>query len=697
MLKEEQIQIFVAWALFDELESNWNSLADSFHATIIYHLSDFLPEQVLNIIENLLTNHITQQNLECNILVIITLEKLSEKSEFFFQVFNLMIKLAIIIKRNDFLVVLSRTFLNGVLDFNIKLDFINHKIDLDNEDESYIIIDLLCSLIYPYTIEPHRISNYYGPEGEKHEIEFNYLHLDSVLNLLESFLKSPNDNVRKHLFYSISEKVLTLFANGKWEWLKTLFEKIIEGIPSLKLNVLESIKFGDHLKNLVPEKIYRQIAGWVAKIEKELKIEDMIEWFFNIKRQIYDTGPIQKKDKEKFVQQFLDDKSLFKESLPYLIRSELFEMAEMGETIANLDENFSLWPLIEEIFIKDIKNSNTLFINGYTYVIFKKDPAKWEKILSKFESIPEFEPKLYQLIIPKYPFKDHLDKLIELYKKGVFPIETITRMRVFSVKRLKLLTREELAKLIKFYFNEVPNKADGGNLLFLDNLLDAQEYVLPNGLDDLIIEILTAFEDFDEFNAYLPKLWNDLIEKISEKNPKFVTKIRQKLVNNFNAIPYRIIIDIIGSIIEVWLQKDYEKTIEQLRKILETSGIKYKKLEYILNEKRINLINVEDQISFCKNFPKLIGHIIGFHTSELLTQKKITLFFEKLVDSFQYKYNISKKTCLAILRALPKRDKAIVEKHINVLENLKRETTNEPIKYWLSGVIKCLMKKIGEY
>jgi len=145
------------------------------------------------------------------------------------------------------------------------------------------------------------------------------------------------------------------------------------------------------------------------------------------------------------------------------------------------------------------------------------------------------------------------------------------------------------------------------------------------------------------------------------------------------------------------LTLDYEKTIEQLRKILETSGIKYKKLEYILNEKRINLINVEDQISFCKNFPKLIGHIIGFHTSELLTQKKITLFFEKLVDSFQYKYNISKKTCLAILRALPKRDKAIVEKHINVLENLKRETTNEPIKYWLSGVIKCLMKKIGEY
>ncbi len=35
--------------------------------------------------------------------------------------------------------------------------------------------------------------------------------------------------------------------------------------------------------------------------------------------------------------------------------------------------------------------------------------------------------------------------------------------------------------------------------------------------------------------------------------------------------------------------------------------------------------------------------------------------------------------------------------NLNVLENLKRETTNEPIKYWLSGVIKCLMKKIGEY
>ncbi len=42
-------------------------------------------------------------------------------------------------------------------------------------------------------------------------------------------------------------------------------------------------------------------------------------------------------------------------------------------------------------------------------------------------------------------------------------------------------------------------------------------------------------------------------------------------------------------------------------------------------------------------------------------------------------------------------DKVIIRKHIDVLENLKRETTNEPIQYWLSEVINCLMKKIGEY
>ncbi|HDZ17253.1 hypothetical protein LCGC14_1532100 [marine sediment metagenome] len=150
MLKEERIKILVAQTLFDELESSWKSLADPFYAIMIHHLYHFSPESVLILIEKLLSIITTQKKLDCDIHILIALEKLSEKSEFFFRVFNLLIKLAIVIKHKDFLDVLSRTFFRGGLDFSIKLDFLNNKIDLDNINETIVSIDLLSSLIYTY-------------------------------------------------------------------------------------------------------------------------------------------------------------------------------------------------------------------------------------------------------------------------------------------------------------------------------------------------------------------------------------------------------------------------------------------------------------------------------------------------------------------------------------------------------------------
>lgn len=694
MLKEERIRNYVGWALIDELKSNWRSILDPFYATIVYHLSDFLPDQVLNLIERLLSNINTQQNLDYNILIVETLEKLNERPDFFFRTFNLLIKLALVVKPNELTLIQTRIFLSGKVDFSYRIDFLRKKVNLNNESESYLIIELLCSLILPYSIEPHQISQYYGPEGSKHETIIEYLYLDSILNLLDLFLKSPIDKIKKHLFSLISKNVLTLLANGKWEWLKTFFEVNIKEFPDLKLAILRSIKYGEHLKNLVTENTFKEITEWVGKIKGEFNIEEEIRWFLDIKRQISEAKPLQRDDIEKFAQKFVDNDSLFKACLPYLIISDLIEIAEFGSIIANLDENFTLWPLIEENFIKNMNNSSTFFINGYTSVIFKKDPSKWEKFLSKIESIPSFEPKLYQLIIPKYPFKDYLDKLIELYKKGAFPKEKINVMFISSKNRLKLFSPEELAKLIKFYFNEVSDKLDGVNLFFLEGLLEAQEYIVPNEVEDLIVEILTGFDDFDDFNAYLPVLWNKLIEKISDKNPKFNTKLKQIILNNLSSIPTRIIINNIGSHIENWLQNDYEKTIDMLRRVLEIQDINNYKLGKIFNEKRIKLINVEDQIIFCKDFPHFIGLIMGFHTSELLIQKKITLFFEKLVDSFSYNSSISKRTCLEILRTKPRMDSALIKENIEILAKLKGETTNESLKSWLKEVINCLTIKM---
>ncbi len=76
------------------------------------------------------------------------------------------------------------------------------------------------------------------------------------------------------------------------------------------------------------------------------------------------------------------------------------------------------------------------------------------------------------------------------------------------------------------------------------------------------------------------------------------------------------------------------------------------------------------------------------------TQKKITLFFEKLILSFPYDFNISKRTCLEIVRATPKMDPALIKEHIGVLDKLKGETINESLKFWLIEAIKCLTKKI---
>ncbi|HEA70478.1 MAG TPA: hypothetical protein ENH98_00985 [archaeon] len=98
----------------------------------------------------------------------------------------------------------------------------------------------------------------------------------------------------------------------------------------------------------------------------------------------------------------------------------------------------------------------------------------------------------------------------------------------------------------------------------------------------------------------------------------------------------------------------------------------------------------------CIDFPKTVQPFIAFHISELITLQEISLFFKKLVESFQYKYHISKKTCLAIVRAVRDKDGVIIKKNIKFLEKIKRVTTDKPIIYWLSEVINCLLKKIGE-
>ncbi len=696
MLKEEQIQNYVGWALIHELRNNWKSLADPFYTTMIYYLSDFLPDQVLTLVEILLSNIKTQRNLDYNNLIVKTIEKLNERSDFFFRIFNLLIKLSLVVKPNELNPILTKNFFNGKVDFNSKIDFLRRKVDLNNENESYLFIELLNSLVLPYSIEPHQILQYYGPEGSKHKIGIEYLYLESILDLLEKYLKSPFDKIKKHLFSLISKNVLSLLANGKWEWLKMIFEEFLEEFPDFKLDILISLKYGDRLKNLVTEDCFKQIAEWVEKLKGEFNIEEKIRWFYDINRQISEGKPLQRGDIEKFAQKFIENDSLFKESLPYLISSYIVEIADFGIVIANLDENFTLWHLIEENFIKNINNSSTYFINGYTSVIFKKDPSKWEKFLLKIESIPSSEPILFQLIIPKYPYKDYLDKLIELYKKGAFPKERISNLFISSKDRLKLFSPEELAKLIKFYFKEVSNKLDGVNLFFLERLLEAKDYVVPNEVEDLVVEILTTFKDLDDFNAYLPILWNELIERISDKNPQFNNKVRQVILSSLSTIPTIIIINNIGSEIDNWLQKDYEETIGMLRKVLEIEDIKHYKLEKIFNEKRIKLINIDDHISFCNDFPQYIGLIMNFFTSELLSQKKITKFFKKLIELFPYDSNISKRTCLEIIRAKPTLDLDLIKERIEVLDKFKGEATTESLKFWLVEVIKCLTKKIDE-
>ncbi|MHA2339611.1 MAG: hypothetical protein ACXACX_20080 [Candidatus Hodarchaeales archaeon] len=695
MLKEEWIQNYVGWALLDELVSNWKSLSDPFYSTMVYHLSDFLPDQVMGIIEKLIQDTSIQQNSDQFSLIVKTLEKLNERSEFFFRTFNLLMKLALLEKTNKLIPQLSSLFLNGKVDFNPKLDYLRRKVDLNNENESYLIIELVCSLILPYSIEPSQIAQYYGPEGTQHKIGIDYSYLDSILNFLKLFLKSPHEKIKKHLFFILTKNVLTLLANGRWGWLESFFEEILQDFPYLKIKILNAIGYGNRLKNIVPADVFNQIFEWVEILEENFNIEEKIRWFFDINRQISAAKALKEEDIQIFAQKLIADEKSFKESLSYILKSDKTEIAGLGTTIANLDENFRLWPLIEENFIAKIENSSTNFVNGYTGVIFKKDASKWEEILTNFESIPNLEPKLYQLIIPKYPFKDHLDKLIELYKKGAFPKEKIGSLFITSQDRLKLLSPEECAKLIQFYFKNISNKLDGVNLFFLKGLLKAQEYVVPNEVENFIIEILTSFEDFDDFNAYLPELWNEIIEKIVDQNPNFEAKLIQTIFDKFDHIPTKILVDNIESYIEIWLQKDYEKTVDNLRKVMEIQDIKLHTLRYIFNDKIIKLISIKDQIGFCKEYPQFLGIIMNYHTSEFLTEGKITLFFENLIEIFPYDSNISKKTCLEIIRAKHKMDPASIKEFFNNFDKLIGETSNEALKNWLKEVIECLKKKIG--
>lgn len=709
-LDNKRLSNEVAYIIFNKIEYTSESLKDDFIIQALYRLSKIFPNEILRILSKIITELKDTDLIEINIQIFNILIDLAERSELFFSCFDVLLDILMYqwsMKNEMDIERLRQLFSKSDINFNTKIDYIA-KIEISNRKKDYVLICLVTSLIYSYGLDPRTIIE--SKDNTKEEVEKfkNYKNqikqdLLNLWELLSNFIDLEDKDFLIQSLEKINDCFLSLYCTGLWKDLLEIWSKILVKCPDLKINILKSIRFSPRLKNYSDDDDFDSMKSFYINIKEKFNIIEELRWFIHYEL-IYDRESYDNDFENKriifFATTLIKQPETQEKIITFLIKQRDYKVANLGAKVAEIDKDFILWSLIEKIFLDNIKESSTDFLNGYTYIIFEKDKTLWNEILSRFEKIDELKTKLYEIIIPKLPDERHLNLLMELYKQGLIPKERLRSIiHSFRKEKVSEYSEDDLVKAFTFYFSEIDNPLDGVELHYINEWLSLRDYSIPDQLKNQFIEILTSFEKLNQFQFYLDPKWDEIIDKIKQKDKNLYIDIRNRILEKLKENLSSSLFNRLEFFVTQVIKEGYDEVIGYIKNIIIENASSHSYLHHILHNFDINLIKIEDRIELCKiGEYSILSWVIDKHIDKLLQFKENPEFFNILLNEFQYKDDIIQQIYRSILRTKIYNDEKEFLTYLNEskehLESYLNKNLPENIQFGLKSIINALESKL---
>lgn len=495
----------------------------------------------------------------------------------------------------------------------------------------------------------------------------------------------------------------------------------IETIFRLKKEKIKEFDEENYLNALIDDKVksiqqdFSELEKFEQEIKASFKLLDEIQWALkNVdhwfsKDLNYDE--YMENQGKKIAQKIYTDTKEINLIIKFLITRDYYLVFFIGWEFAKLDDNFEKWSLIKEIFIENKDSRKTEFIRGYLTDYRMNEPKKYNHLIDEIKNQEGLTYDLYDFAIRRELDDWSIDLIIELYENKI--IETNDFLKFAHPHPLNSLERDQVKKLINFYFKQVKNPLDVGKDSFREHLFILEDYFKKNKdfiseIKDLLMSIIISFENFEDEEVIdsehplkiprhlnLSRFWKELVILFIEEFPDTIIIIRKKILDNLPKFPTLVSQPDIQELFIKFLELDKEGTWRDFEEKFTDESDIHLYYQFYFNFEFLFKIPEEWIIGLCKkdseNYPLIITkmfdeNIRQFESPPSLMVKLIENFYEnkklryELINSFES----------GVRMFLPGRSSGIVNSYIKILENWNKKSSSIKFKKWIYEAIQYL-------
>lgn len=527
--------------------------------------------------------------------------------------------------------------------------------------------------------------------------------IENIKTQIKNGINDPQfkSSIKDSSLVKIIEEIETIIRLKKEEIKETDKENYLDVLIDTKLNLIqqdfsELVKFEKQIKTSF--KLLDEIQ-WALK--------DIYHWFskgLNYDEYMENQG-------KKLAQKIYTNTKELKVIIRFLITRDDSLVFFIGWEFAKLDDNFEKWSLIKEIFIENKDSRKTEFIRGYLTDYRMNEPKKYIHLIDEIKNQEGLTYDLYDFAIRRELDDWSIDLIIGLYENKV--IETNDFLKFAHPHTLNSLERDQVKKLINFYFKQVENPLDVGRDSFREHLFILEDYLKKNKdfiseIKDLLMRIITSFENFEDEEIIdserplkiprhlnLSRFWKELVILFIEEFPDTIVIIRKKILDNLPKFPTLISQPDVQELFIKFLELDQEGTWRDFEEKFTDKSDLHLYYQFYFNHKFLFKIPEDWIITLCKkdpeNYPPVIAKIFDenlrtFDTPPLITVKLIENFY----DNKRLRYELINSFESGVRMFLPGRSAGVVYSYIRILENWDKKSSSLKFRKWIREAIQYL-------
>lgn len=495
----------------------------------------------------------------------------------------------------------------------------------------------------------------------------------------------------------------------------------IETIIRLKKEEIKEFDEDNYLNTLIDDKLkpiqqdFSELEKFEQEIKSSFKLLDEIQWALkNVdhwfsKDLNYDE--YMENQGKKIAQKIYTDTKEINLIIRFLITRDETLVFFIGWEFAKLDDNFEKWSLIKEIFIENKDSRKTEFIRGYLKDYRMSEPKKYIYLINEIKNQEGLTYDLYDFAIRRELDDWSIDLIIELYENKI--IGTNDFLKFAHPHTLNSLERDQVKKLINFYFKQVKNPLDVGRDSFREHLFILEDYLKKNKdfiseIKDLLMSIIISFENFkdeevidSEYPLKIPRhlnlsrFWKELVILFIEEFPDTIVIIRKKILDNLPKFPTLVSQPDIQELFIKFLEFDKEGTWWDFEEKFSDKSDIHLYYQFYFNHKFLFKIPEDWIITLCKkdpeNYPPVIAKIFDenlrtFDTPPLIMVKLIENFY----DNKRLRYELINSFESGVRMFLPGRSAGVVYSYIKTLENWDKKSSSIKFRKWIREATQYL-------